>query len=50
MCIRYVYGANKGPVLACIQIMFGEPRVQTSHLQDPRIEVRIFNFILEDVS
>jgi hypothetical protein len=50
MWIRYTYGTNKEPVLAGMQIMFGEPRVETSHLQDLRIEVRIFHFILEDVS
>ena len=50
MWIRYTYGTNKGPVLAGMQIIFREPHVEISHLQDRRIEVRIFHFILEDVS
>jgi hypothetical protein len=50
MWIRYTYGTNKGPVLDCIQIMFGEPVVETSHLQVLRVEVRTFHFVLEDVS
>jgi hypothetical protein len=37
MWVRYNYGTNDGPVLA------GMPRVETSRLQDLRIEVRIFS-------
>ena len=37
MWIRDIYGTNKGPVLAFMQIMCGEPRVETSHLLDLRI-------------
>jgi len=50
MWIGYTYGTNKVPVVTCMQIMFGEPHVETSHLQDLRIEVKIFHFILEDAS
>ena len=50
MWIRYTNGTNKGPVLAGMQTMFGEPPVETSHLQDLRIEERMFLFILEDIS
>jgi len=50
MWTRYIYGTNTGLVLACIQIVFGEPHVETSHLQALSIEVRIFHFILEDAT
>ena len=32
MWIRYTCGTNKEPVFACMQIMFGETHIETSHL------------------
>jgi hypothetical protein len=49
MRIWYTSETNEGAVLAGMQIMFGEPRVETSQLQDLRVEVRIFQFVIEDI-